>query len=129
MDTCSRLEEPGGIGWKHVNAGRLQTTTSDKRLIWSVRADAQSDRWPRNLACDSVLRRWVEQRGDFDGDPRRDLGQRLDHCHSFSCPVVHFRHLTSFRPALGSDVVAKEEPLCRTYATSVLLWSSRCCSR
>jgi hypothetical protein len=27
MDTCSRLEEPGGVGWKDVNVGRLRTTT------------------------------------------------------------------------------------------------------
>jgi hypothetical protein len=33
MDTCGRLEEPGGVGWKDVNVGRLQTTTSGKRLI------------------------------------------------------------------------------------------------
>src|ERR1700744_5730587 len=51
MDTCSRLEEPGGVGWKDVNVGRLRTTTSGKRLIWSHRVVARSDLWPRNLAC------------------------------------------------------------------------------
>ncbi len=30
MDTCSRLGEPGGVGWKYVNVGRLRTTTSGK---------------------------------------------------------------------------------------------------
>ena len=48
MDTCN---EPGGVEWKDVNVGRLRTTTSDKRLIWSHRVVARSDRWPRNLAC------------------------------------------------------------------------------
>src|SRR3979490_2039665 len=51
MDTCSRLGEPGGVGWKDVNVGRLRTTTSGKRLIWWLRVAARSDRWPRNLAC------------------------------------------------------------------------------
>ena len=51
MDTCSRLGEPGGVGWKDVNVGRLRTTTSGKRLIWWLRAAARSGRWPRNLAC------------------------------------------------------------------------------
>src|ERR1700685_2239275 len=51
MDTCSRLEEPGGVGWKDVNVGRLRTTTSGRRLIWSHRVAARSDRWPRSLAC------------------------------------------------------------------------------
>src|ERR1700757_1139458 len=55
MDTCSRLEEPGGVGWKDVNVGHLRTTTSGKRLIWSV---------AKELGLrDSVLRRWVGQRG------------------------------------------------------------------
>src|SRR5712672_194107 len=51
MDTCSRLEEPGGVGWKDVNVDRLRTTISGKRSIWSLRAVARSGRWPRNLAC------------------------------------------------------------------------------
>src|SRR2546426_9547582 len=51
MDTCSRLEEPGGVGWKDVNVGRLRTTTSGKRLILQHRVAARSDRWPRSLAC------------------------------------------------------------------------------
>src|ERR1700694_1201843 len=50
MDTCSRLEEPGGVGWKEVNVGRLRTTTSGKRSIWWLQVAARSDRWPRNLA-------------------------------------------------------------------------------
>src|SRR6267142_725566 len=51
MDTCSRLEEPGGVGWKHVNVDRSRTTISGKRSIWWLRVAARSDRWPRNLAC------------------------------------------------------------------------------
>src|SRR6202007_723462 len=51
MDTCSRLEEPGGVGWKDVNVGHLRTTTSGKRLIWLHGVAARSDRWPRNLVC------------------------------------------------------------------------------
>src|SRR5438105_4671511 len=51
MDTCSRLKEPGGVGCKDVNAGRLQTTTSGKPSIWWRRAAVRSDRWPRSLAC------------------------------------------------------------------------------
>src|SRR5215472_10600796 len=46
MDTCSRLKEPGGVGWKDVNVGRLRTTTSGKQLIWSHRVAVRSDRWP-----------------------------------------------------------------------------------
>src|SRR5438270_4707607 len=49
--SCGAICGGAERGGKHVNAGRLQTTTSDKRLIWSLRADARSDRWPRNLAC------------------------------------------------------------------------------
>jgi hypothetical protein len=48
MDTCSRLEEPGGVGWKDVNVGRLRATTSGKRLIWSHRVDGSRNR----LGCD-----------------------------------------------------------------------------
>src|ERR1700676_5100272 len=51
MDTCSRLGEPGGVEWKDVHVGRLRTTISGKPLIWWLRADARSDRWPRNLGC------------------------------------------------------------------------------
>src|SRR5882672_11185482 len=64
MDTCSRLEEPGGVGWKDVNVGRLRTTISGKRSISWLRAVARSGRWPRNLAC--AIRccgGWVELRG------------------------------------------------------------------
>ena len=64
MDTCSRLEEPGGVGWKDVDVGRLRTTTSGKRLIWSHRVAARSGSVAKELGLrDSVLRRWVEQRG------------------------------------------------------------------
>src|SRR5262245_60556289 len=49
MDTCSRLGEPGGVGWKEVDGGRLQRTTSDKRLTWWLRAVDRSARLPRNL--------------------------------------------------------------------------------
>src|SRR4051794_8643773 len=47
MDTCSRLDEPGGVEWKDVNVGRLLTTTNGKRSIWWLRAAARSVRWPR----------------------------------------------------------------------------------
>src|SRR5258707_855008 len=53
MDTCSRLEEPGGVEWKDFNVGRLRPTISGRRLIWWLRVAARSDRWPRNLACAS----------------------------------------------------------------------------
>src|SRR6476620_12123849 len=33
MDTCSRLREPGGVGWKDVSVVCLRTTTNGKRLI------------------------------------------------------------------------------------------------
>jgi len=32
VDTCSRLGEPGGVGWKDVGDGRLRTTTNGRRL-------------------------------------------------------------------------------------------------
>src|SRR5229473_1013394 len=51
MDTCSRLEEPGGVGWKHVNVDRSRTTISGKRSIWLLRAAVRSGRWPRSLGC------------------------------------------------------------------------------
>ena len=63
MDTCSRLEEPGGVGWKDVYVGlygRLQgasgrSVASSGRSIGSV---------AKELGLrDSVLRRWVELRG------------------------------------------------------------------
>src|SRR6266699_6829697 len=64
MDTCSRLEESGGVGWKDVNVGRLRTTTSGKRLIWSHRVGRSIGSVAEDLGLrDSVLRRWVEQRG------------------------------------------------------------------
>src|SRR4030081_1473792 len=64
MDTCSRLEEPGGVGWKDVNDDRLQRTISGKRWILQLRAAARSDRWPQELGLrGSVLRRWVDRRG------------------------------------------------------------------
>ena len=51
MDTCSRLEEPGGVRWKNVRDDRLRTTISGRRSTWWLRAAARSGRWPRNLAC------------------------------------------------------------------------------
>jgi hypothetical protein len=44
MDTCSRLEEPGGVGWKDVNVGRLRTTTSGKlrMAFFALKRDAAS---------------------------------------------------------------------------------------
>ena len=63
MDTCSRLEEPGGVGWKDVNVGRLRTTTSGRRLIWSHRGRSIGSVAKELGLRDSVLRRWVEQRG------------------------------------------------------------------
>ncbi len=62
MDTCSRLDEPGGVRWKDVNVGRLRTTTSGKRSIWSSGRSIGSVAKELGLR-DSVLRRWVEQRG------------------------------------------------------------------
>src|SRR5437879_13465439 len=63
MDTCSRFEEPGGVGWKDVNAGRLRTTTSGKpSLVASSGRSIGSVAKELGLR-DSVLRRWVEQRG------------------------------------------------------------------
>ena len=50
-DTCSRLEEPGGVRWKDVNVGRLRTITSGKRSIWWLRAVVRSGLWPRNSDC------------------------------------------------------------------------------
>jgi hypothetical protein len=32
VDTCSRLGEPGGVGWKDVGDGRLRTTTNGRQL-------------------------------------------------------------------------------------------------
>ena len=64
MDTCSRLGEPGGVRWKHVNVGSftddykrqaVDLVASSLRSIWSV---------AKELGLrDSVLRRWVERRG------------------------------------------------------------------
>jgi hypothetical protein len=61
MDTGSRLEEPGGVTWKDVHVGRLRTTISGKPLIWWLQAAARSTK--EFGLRDSVLRRWVEQRG------------------------------------------------------------------
>jgi len=72
MDTGSRLEEPGDVGWKDVNIGRLRKTTSDKRLISLARAGARSDLAKELDLRDSVLLRWVEQRGTgWSGRRRR----------------------------------------------------------
>ena len=63
VDTCSRLDEPGGVGWKDVSGGHSLTIISGKR-----RSVATSGRSIGSVAKelglrDSVLRRWVEQRG------------------------------------------------------------------
>src|SRR6266404_5753764 len=49
MDTCSRLEEPGGVGWKDVNGDRLRRIISGKRSILWLRAAARLGRLPRSL--------------------------------------------------------------------------------
>ena len=64
MDTCSRLGEPGGVGWKDIYVGlftddykrqAVDLVTSSGRSIGSV---------AKELGLrDSVLRRLVEQRG------------------------------------------------------------------
>ena len=64
MDTCSRLEEPGGVEWKHVQ--RRSFTEDYKRQ--AVDLVASSGRSVGSVAKelglrDSVLRRWVELRG------------------------------------------------------------------
>src|SRR2546429_909224 len=76
MDTCSRLEEPGGVGWKDVNVGRLLTTISGKRLISSLRVAVRSGRWPRNLACAS---RCYGAGGTARGWARADGGEAAPH--------------------------------------------------
>src|SRR3954451_11058670 len=63
MDTCSRLEEPGGVGWKDVNVGHLRTTTSGKRSIWLSSGRSIGSVAKELGLRDAVLRRWVEQRG------------------------------------------------------------------
>jgi transposase len=64
MDTCSRLEEPGGVRWKDV-VGRLRTTISRKQAADLVASSGRSiGSVAKELGLrDSVLRRWVEQRG------------------------------------------------------------------
>src|SRR3954454_7100242 len=64
MDTCSRLDEPEGVGWKDVNVGRLRTTTSGKQLIWAHRVATRSDRWPRSLAF-AIRRCGADGFGEF----------------------------------------------------------------
>jgi hypothetical protein len=61
MDTCSRLGEPGGAGWNAVNVGRLRTTKAASGR--SCRFERPLDRVGGLGLRDSVLRRWVEQRG------------------------------------------------------------------
>ena len=82
MDTCSRLEEPGGVGWKDVNVGRLRTTTSGRRLISSRRAGVRSDLWPRSLAC--AIRccggGWSSEGPDWSRRQRRGAPQRRRRC-------------------------------------------------
>jgi transposase len=70
MDTCSRLEEPGGVEWKDVNVGHF--TDDYKRQ--AVDLVASSGRSVGSVAKeldlrDSVLRRWVEQRGTARLEP------------------------------------------------------------
>ena len=49
---------------ENVNVGRLRTTISGKQSIWWLRAAARSESVAKELGLrDSVLRRWVEQRG------------------------------------------------------------------
>ena len=60
MDTCSRLEEPGGVEWKDVNVVLY-------RRLLAVDLVASSGRSIGSVAKelglrDSVLRRWVELR-------------------------------------------------------------------
>jgi len=64
MDTCSRLEEPGGVGWKDVNVGRLRTSTSGKAVDLVASSGRSIGSVAKELGLrDSVLRRWVEQCG------------------------------------------------------------------
>ena len=64
MDTCSRLEEPGGVGWKDFNVGRLRTTTSGQAVDLVASSGRSIGSVAKELGLrDSVLRRWVEQRG------------------------------------------------------------------
>ena len=62
MDTCSRLEEPGGVGWKDVNVGRLRYKRQAVDLVASSGRSIGSVAKELGLR-DSVLRRWVELRG------------------------------------------------------------------
>src|SRR5258708_33579009 len=64
MDTCSRLEEPGGVGWKHVKVDRSRTTISCKRVDLVASSGRSIGSVAKELGLrDSVLRRWLEQRG------------------------------------------------------------------
>jgi hypothetical protein len=64
----------------------FRTTTSGKRSIWSLRAAARSDRWPRNLACAILCcgagRRWTPiRRGSFQRRHHEGLQGRYRHLH------------------------------------------------
>src|SRR3979490_2852188 len=74
MDTCSRLEEPGGVGWKDVNDDRLQRTISGKRWILQLRAAAEWGRCPMNAGC-VILGVAVGDGGVPGGSRRRRRGR------------------------------------------------------
>src|ERR1700726_4265554 len=63
MDTCSRLGEPGGVGWKDVT--RSVTDDYKRQAVDLVASSGRSiGSVAKELGLrDSVLRRWVEQRG------------------------------------------------------------------
>jgi hypothetical protein len=58
MDTCSRLDEPGGAEWKGVNVGRLRTITSGKQLIgrikWPLDRIGGQGTWPARFCIAAV---------------------------------------------------------------------------
>src|SRR6476619_4478822 len=64
MDTCSRLREPGGVGWK----GRQRRSFTDDYKRQAVDLVKSSGRSVGLVAeelglRDSILRRWVKQMG------------------------------------------------------------------
>src|ERR1700738_363128 len=63
MDTCSRLGEPGGVGWKDVT--RSFTDDYKRQAVDLVASSGRSiGSVAKELGLrDSVLRRWVELRG------------------------------------------------------------------
>src|SRR6202047_4571903 len=62
MDTCSRLKEPGGVGWKDVDVGRYDYKRQAVDLVASSGRSIGSVAKELGLR-DSVLRRRVELRG------------------------------------------------------------------